>query len=91
MDFQWDDENLDHIAIHGVEWYEAEDALLKPKSLKFGAHPAPNGEPRDGVLSKTEQGRLLVIIFTIRNGFLRIVTAREANASEKKSFKRRST
>lgn len=36
--FIWDEENIQHIARHNVEPFEAEDALMDPQRIKFSAH-----------------------------------------------------
>ena len=35
------------------------------------------------------EGRLLVVVFTVRDGVLRIISARKANARERRSHERR--
>ena len=88
MSFDWDDANVEHIARHGVEPGEAEAAAADPRRVKAPAYRAENGERRQAVTGKTEGGRLLTVILTVRGGLYRVVTAREANDSEHRAYRR---
>jgi len=82
--FDWDEYNLDHIARHGVDPGEAEDAVLDLGRVSF---PAKFG--RVGFIGMTEAGRVLVVILNREKNLWRVVTARDANPNEKKSYRRR--
>lgn len=82
--FDWDEYNLDHIARHGVDPDEAEDAVLDPDRVSF---PARSG--RVGYIGATEAGRVLVVILDRKGDRWRVVTARDASPNEKKSYRRR--
>jgi uncharacterized DUF497 family protein len=86
--FDWDEANLDHIADHGISAAEAEDALLDSRRIPAPAYQGTN-ERRRGVLGATIAGRLLFVVFTYRNELVRIITARNANAQEKRRYERR--
>ena len=88
MTFWWDDVNIEHIARHGIELEEAEDALTDPQRLHFQAHRGPRGERRSAVLGKTESGRILFVVITKRKTSFRVVTAREASSNEKRFYRR---
>ena len=82
--FDWDEYILDHIARHGVDPGEAEDAVLDPGRVTF---PARLG--RVGFIGMTEAGRMLVVILDRKQDLWRVVTARDASSNEKKSYRRR--
>jgi len=86
--FDWDEHNVDHIARHGVEPEEAEDALTDPS--RIGA-PARNvlGEQRWAVLGATETGRILFVVFTRRSRIVRVITARDASDAQKRRYRGR--
>lgn len=86
--FDWDNGNVDHVRVHGIEPEEAEEALLDPRALGVGAYTA-RGERRQGALGSTESGRVLVVIFTERRGRPRVITARDASVTEKRRYHRR--
>jgi uncharacterized DUF497 family protein len=81
--FEWDDGNLDHIAGHGVADWEAEEACEDRRRIKISAHSG-----RRGVVGRTSDGRLLAVFFEQRGYHLRVVTARDANATELRSYRR---
>ncbi|MDL2342660.1 BrnT family toxin [Deinococcus sp. MIMF12] len=87
MDFDWDEANTEHIARHGIEPEEAEEALGDPHVVKGQAHRRDSQEPRAAVLGQTEFGRLLFVVFTVRAGRLRVVTARDATVNEKRRYR----
>ncbi|GAA5513652.1 hypothetical protein Dcar01_02396 [Deinococcus carri] len=88
MEFHWDDANTEHIARHDVEPEEAEEAATDPRRLAAPAYRAQNGERRQAVTGKTEGGRILTVILTRRGDLFRVVTAREANPSERRAYRR---
>lgn len=88
MEFDWDTANIEHIARHGVEPEEAEEAVSDSRRVKAPAYHAENGERRQAVTGKTEDGRLLTVVMTVRNEFYRVITAREANATERRAYRR---
>lgn len=85
MIFIWDEENIQHIARHDVEPFEAEDALMDPRRIKFSAHSG-----NLGIIGSTEDGRRLVVIFIKKvKGKIRVITARDATDSESGAYRRR--
>lgn len=87
-DFDWDEANLGHIARHGVEPWEAEEAIVDPDRVGASAHKTP-GEQRFAVVGATGAGRMLFVVFTQRGERLRVVTARNADDGEKRRYRRR--
>lgn len=85
--FEWDRGNLEHIKKHLVDYKEVEQIFLnKPLLVKTDeAHSIKEIGYR--VLGNTNKERLLLIVFTIRGGSVRIVTARDQNKKEKKIYK----
>ena len=73
MDFDWDRENIAHLARHKVLPEEAEQALRQdPLVVQFQEH---GHEERLLVLGRTGSGRLLALIYTERDGRFRVGTA----------------
>ena len=71
--FDWDRGNIDHIALHGVTPAEAEQVVLNdPIDLQFQLR---NGEERIAQVGETAAGRILVVITTVRDDLIRVVTA----------------
>src|SRR4051794_24879924 len=84
LEFEWDDHNIEHIAEHAVEPYEAEEVFDDVNRCPVDAHSG-----RRGLMGMTENGRLIVVIYEIRGGLIRVCTAREPSNGEKRVYKRR--
>ena len=84
--FDWDDANEEHIARHGIEPFEAENALLDLRRFVYSG--GSQGERRLVAIGATEAGRLLAVVYTIRARRIRVVTAREVNAWESRRYHR---
>ncbi len=84
-EFDWDDDNIEHIARHGVEPWEAEEAVGDPDRI---ARRRRGG--RLAVIGATEAGRVLVVVLDRKDrGVWRVVTARDSGPNEKRSYRRR--
>jgi uncharacterized DUF497 family protein len=78
MQFDWDESNEDHIALHGISRSEVEEALSDPLGDNVGFSYV-DGEERFRYVGATIRGRLLIVAFTIREEFIRPVTAFDAD------------
>jgi uncharacterized DUF497 family protein len=83
--FDWDENNVEHVRRHGLEPADVEDAVLDRSRLPVDAHNA--GERRWALLGATDSGRVLFVVFTMRAGAVRVVTARDAIAGEKARYR----
>jgi uncharacterized DUF497 family protein len=73
MQFEWDDANIQHLGEHGVEPDEAEDCFYNPATEP--ELQKVNGEPRFRFEGSTDSGRLLTVVYTLRRGRVRVITA----------------
>lgn len=87
MEFDWDEANEEHIGQHDVDAAEAEEALSDPAATPAHAHRGPSGDSRGAVVGQTEDGRYLFVVFMVRAGSIRIITARDATATEKRRYR----
>ena len=87
MEFDWDEHNEAHVRDHLVEPHEAEEALADPRRRKGPAYNVA-GEKRQSIFGSTEIGRILFVVFTHRNGAIRVVTAREPGKHVKRRYRR---
>ncbi len=84
-EFEWDQENEEHIARHDVDPYEAEEAVQDPGSIHWRTR-----EGRFFYIGMAENGRVLVVILDRKGRHLwRVATAREAIPKERKAYRRR--
>ncbi len=73
MRFDWDKANTAHIARHGITPSEAEHVILNaPLDLEFETW---SGEERTAQVGESDSGRILVVLTTIRDDLIRVVTA----------------
>lgn len=85
--FQWDDANIEHIAEHTIEPEEAEQAFDDPERVPARAYQTPI-ERRRAIIGASETGRILYVVYTMREGMIRIVTAREAEERFRRQYRR---
>lgn len=85
--FDWDAGNEGHVLAHGVEPGEVEEALLDPDGFGIDAYDVPR-EQREALIGATEEGRILLIVYTVRGGKVRPITARDASGVQKKRYRR---
>jgi len=81
--FEWDDENVEHIARHNVEIDEAEAVFDNRPMI------ARVQEGKYLAIGQTNEGRYLVVVFVRKPGRTRVITAGNLSESEKKRLKRR--
>lgn len=82
--FVWDDENLAHIARHGVSPEEVEETLVGEPLLLRG--------PEDRYLAygRTENDRWVFAVYVIRRrGRVRVLTARDMTVRERRLYQRK--
>jgi uncharacterized DUF497 family protein len=73
-EFDWDDANCDHLALHHVSPPEAEQAILDGHAVLLEIQTARE-EERIKALGMTATGRILAVIFTFRGTAIRPITA----------------
>ena len=88
MSFQWDENNEQHVAAHGVTPHEAEEAMTDPLRLALPTE-VRRGELRGYILGATILNRVLMVIYTIRAPFFRVVTAFPARPRDERRYRRR--
>lgn len=82
--FQWDKGNINKNLIrHKVENWECEQIFFNSPILLLEDQGHSNTEKRWAAFGKTEAGRLLVVIFTIRSDLIRVISARDMNKKER--------
>lgn len=85
--FEWDEANEGHIAEHDVTPEEAEETFFDPSRAPIGVYSTVT-ERRRGLLGRTNDGRLLFVVYTHRGGAIRVVTARDASARHRRHYER---
>jgi uncharacterized DUF497 family protein len=85
--FDWDDANVGHIAEHGADPDEAEQALVDLHRRSAVAYDTAT-ERRWAVIGATEARRILFVVYTRRSSAIRVVTARDALDRERCRYRR---
>lgn len=85
--FEWDRYNLRKIRAHRIKREEAEQALLNDPIPIY--EQEVEGEPRFVYYGETNAGRLLAVILSERTDDLRVVTAYDLDAGQKRDYLRR--
>ncbi len=86
--FQWDEANIAHIAKHNVLPEEAEQIFFDKNNVLDEDLKHANDEERFLIIGKTEKGRLLYQIFTIREDKIRVISSRDINKKEVKLYEK---
>lgn len=86
--FDWDHGNAEHIALYFVSIEEVEQALLDPRRIGIPAF-STHDEVRYCAIGSTEEGRILVVVFTNRHGMIRAISARDATRRERRRYGRK--
>ncbi len=85
--FDWNDGNINKNLIkHNVTWKEAEEIFGNQPLILLEDPKHSSSEPRLAAHGHSNNGRLLTIIFTIRNHKIRIISARDQSHNERRQY-----
>lgn len=89
MEFEWDKGNTEHLARHDISPAEGEEVLLGDFIYKGASFV--DGEERHEALGETKRGRILFIIWivrdeTLRDDVVRVVTGWDAPRSSLQEY-----
>ena len=85
-DFEWDEDKARHnYRKHGVTFEHAKKAFTDPFMVEIADEREDYGEQRFLLMGMAE-GQLLGVIYTERQGRLRIITARRATRHEQDHY-----
>lgn len=85
FEFEWDKGNkFKSVTKHGISTVEVEAVFKSGMALPLGIQVSPlANEQRLGLIGPTLSGRLLQIAFTLRDGRVRVISARAAHKKER--------
>lgn len=86
--FEWDGYNINkNWKKHRVQFTECEEAFFDPglKVLPDEAHSVT--EQRFLALGQSAKGRSLFVVFTERNGKIRVISARDMSRRERRAYR----
>jgi uncharacterized DUF497 family protein len=86
LDFEWDDENVDHLARHGITPDEVEEIFQGQVLRRRGGTEARD---RYRVLGRTVSGRYLAVVYQLKpNGVMRAFTGWTMTVAERRLYER---
>jgi len=86
--FDWDGGNLSkNWEKHKAAYWECEQLFFNHPFTAAPDEKHSEHEARFYALGRTDIGRKLFIVFTIRNKLIRIISARDMNRKEKQKYK----
>jgi uncharacterized DUF497 family protein len=85
--FEWDQGNIDKNLIkYNVENWECEQIFFNDPLIVLDDPKHSSVEKRFAAFGRTDFGRLLVVIFTIRSKLIRVISARKMNRRERNFY-----
>lgn len=85
-EFEWDDvKAAQNYADHGVSFEAAREVLKDPFAIERLDDREDYGEDRYSILGMVD-GRILYVAYTLRNGTIRIISARGADPHERRRY-----
>ncbi len=84
--FNWDHGNEQKNFIkHGITILEAEETFYNPNFISHDTAHSQR-EKRYKLLGRTNNNKVLILAFTIRNNFVRVISSRLANKKERSIY-----
>jgi uncharacterized protein len=85
--FEWDKGNLSkNWEKHQVSALECEQIFFNKPLIALPDERHSDTEPRFYALGQTNTGRRLFVVFTARDNFIRVISARDMSRKERKIF-----
>jgi hypothetical protein len=87
VEFAWDAHNdLKSYTKHGVSREEAESAFLDERRLDFADPLHSHHENRFVTLARSARPRILLVAWTLRGKYVRVISARPASRKERRVY-----
>lgn len=85
--FEWDDaNNVKNYTKHGVSCEEAESVFQDVSRFDYHDPLRPQTEKRYVTLGRSNRPRILLIAWTLRGEYVRVISARPASRRERKIY-----
>ncbi len=87
--FQWDEYNIEkNWDKHNVSSFECEEIFFNEPLIVADDAKHSEQEIRFYALGKTNRERQLMIVFTVRNNLIRVISARDMSKKERMEYKK---
>ena len=84
--FDWDSGNCDKNAKHDVEWWESEQVFFNRPLIVLDDTAHSMSEARFAAFGKTDAGRKLIVVYTVRGSLIRVISARDMSRKERRFY-----
>lgn len=85
--FQWDRGNRDKSRLkHGVLPEEAEECFFNDPLIAVDTKHSTDAERRYALMGETDAGKRLFVAFTMREDFVRVISARPMHRKEREHY-----
>ena len=92
VEFEWDGGNAEKNWIrHKVSAKECEEVFFDTEKREYPDPKHCEKEPRKVITGKTKKERLLFIVYTVRNKYIRIISARDLNKRKEANLYEKAT
>ena len=88
--FDWDSGNRDENTKHDVEWRESEQVFFNRPLIVIDDAAHSMSEARFAAFGKTDAGRKLIVVYTVRDALIRVISARDMSRKERVFYEDRS-
>ncbi|MBA2591455.1 MAG: BrnT family toxin [Gammaproteobacteria bacterium] len=87
MEFEWDEEKgAANVSKHGVSFEEAKTVFGDPLYVDFYDPDHSDDERRYLIMGESNRGRLLMVSYAESGDAVRLISARQAAAAERKGY-----
>ncbi|MES1244842.1 MAG: BrnT family toxin [Acidobacteriota bacterium] len=89
MWFEWDDfKAAENERKHGVSFVEAATCFYDPHQVAFYDPEHSEDEDREILIAHSERGQTLLVVYTLRDEAVRIISARRTTRKETRDYER---
>lgn len=90
MEFERDERKAEtNASKHGVPFEEAMSCFYDPQQIAFYDPDHSNNEDREIMVAHSNKGRLILVVYTIRDDVIRLISARLTTKQEAKNYAQR--
>ena len=85
--FEWDEtKNQRNQRKHGISFQEAKSCFYDPQQIAFYDPNHSHDEDSEILLGHSNEGRLLLVVCTLRGNKIRLISARKADKQEANDY-----
>jgi uncharacterized protein len=90
MEFVWNENKArSNIKKHGISFQQAMSCFYDPEQVAFYDPDHSDDEDREIMIGHSKDGKLLLVVYTIRKNEIRLISARAATKKEAQHYAQR--